>query len=270
MFRRKRSRKSADLTTEVDYAGRQIVGKRANQEDSYGIVPPDALGREDSVLLVVADGMGGHSAGEVASGLAVETFSQTFLLSEKDLPAAKLWDALEGANREVGSAIERDPDKLEGMGTTLVAVLIRGARFQWISVGDSLLFRIRDGGAERLNAAHIWAHVLDEEARNGKITANEAMEDSRRTTLNSALIGEPIFDVDDSDEAALLPGDILVVATDGLEVLGDEELATLCSELSGSPASRMAEGMLDAVKAKEKSNQDNSTVIVFKVPGGAK
>ena len=150
MFRRKRSRESVVLTTEVDYAGRQIVGDRVNQEDCYGVIPPDSLGKKDSVLLIVADGMGGHSAGEVASGIAVETFSQTFLESEMDVPAAKLWEALEEGNRALARAITEDVDNREGMGTTIVAVLVRGDRFQWISVGDSLLLRIRDGEAERL------------------------------------------------------------------------------------------------------------------------
>ena len=255
MFGRKRSRKVAALTTEVDYAGRQVLGRRADQEDSYGIVPPDALDEDDSVLLIVADGMGGHSAGEVASDIAVETFSQAFLEAESDIPAAKLWDALEEANREIGKAIESDRSTLEGMGTTLVAVLIRGSRFQWISVGDSLLFLVRDGEVERLNAAHLWAHKLDEDA------------DPRRPTLNSALVGESIFEVDDSGEMELHHSDILVVATDGVEVLPDKELASACGDFNSDPADRMAEEILNLVKSKEKPNQDNSTVIVFKVPG---
>ena len=267
MFGRKRSRKVAALTTEVDYAGRQVLGRRADQEDSYGIVPPDALDEDDSVLLIVADGMGGHSAGEVASGIAVETFSQAFLEAESDIPAAKLWDALEEANREIGKAIESDRSTLEGMGTTLVAVLIRGSRFQWISVGDSLLFLVRDGEVERLNAAHLWAHKLDEDAKEGRITQAEAEADPRRPTLNSALVGESIFEVDDSGEMELHHSDILVVATDGVEVLPDKELASACGDFNSDPADRMAEEILNLVKSKEKPNQDNSTVIVFKVPG---
>jgi len=266
MFGRKRSHEAAVLTTEVDYAGRQIVGQRSNQEDCYGIVPPDTLGKEDSVLLIVADGMGGHSAGEVASGIVVETFSQSFLEAKSDLQAARLWDALEEANLEVARAIESDPGTLEGMGTTLVAVLIRGSRFQWISVGDSLLFLVRDGAAKRLNAAHLWAHKLDEDAREGRITEAEAKADPRRPTLNSALVGESIFEVDDSDEMELRQSDILVVATDGIEALADEELASACGDFNSGPADRIAEEILNLVKSKEKPNQDNSTVVVFKVP----
>lgn len=267
MFGRKRSRKVAALTTEVDYAGRQIVGQRPNQEDCYGIIPPDVLGEDDSVLLIVADGMGGHSAGEVASSIAVETFSQAFLEAEPNVAAAKLWDAIEEANREVGKAIEGDRSALEGMGTTLVGVLIRESRCQWISVGDSLLFLVRDGEVERLNTLHLWAHKLDEDAREGRITEAEAKADPRRPTLNSALIGESIFEVDDSDEMELRHSDILVVATDGIEVLSDEELASACGDFDSGPADRMAEEILNLVKSKEKPNQDNSTVIVFKVPG---
>jgi serine/threonine protein phosphatase PrpC len=115
------------LLDERDFAGRQIQGARKVQEDSYGVVPRVEFdGGPADLFLVVADGMGGHAAGEVASSLAVQTFAKTFLDSGTACDAGRLWDCLEEANRRIARELATRGKAVEGMGTTLLAVLLRG------------------------------------------------------------------------------------------------------------------------------------------------
>ena len=133
-----------------DFAGRQILGTRAMQEDCYGVVPRAEFdGGTRDLFLVVADGMGGHAAGEVASSLAVDTFAETFLESGTACDAGRLWDCLEEANRRIGREIEARGKSIEGMGTTLLAVLLRDTSVRWMSVGPPSNDRHCLGSARR-------------------------------------------------------------------------------------------------------------------------
>jgi serine/threonine protein phosphatase PrpC len=250
-----------------DFAGRQALGTREIQEDSYGVMPQAEFeGASGDLFLVVADGMGGHAAGEVASGLAVITFADTFLKSSTACDAGRLWDCLEEANRRIASEIKSQGAAVVGMGTTLLAVLLRGRLVRWLSVGDSPLFLVRRHAIVRLNRIHSKATELAEKVRAGLITEDEARNDPTRHTLISALIGESIYEVDDPPPEELFPGDVLVAATDGIETLTHEEIAAVVIATAANGAAAVADALLSAVASKQMPKQDNTTVVVLRIP----
>jgi PPM family protein phosphatase len=257
------------LLDERDFAGRQIQGVREVQEDSYGVVPRAEFGGGPADLfLVVADGMGGHAAGEVASSLAVQTFAETFLESATACDAGRLWDCLEEANSRIARELATHGSAVEGMGTTLLAVLLRGHSARWLSVGDSPLYLMRDKHLQRLNRIHSKATELAEQVQAGQITEEQARTDPGRHTLLSALIGESIYDVDDPPPVELMPGDVLIAATDGIETLTHEEIAAVATSLHAQDAAALADGLLLAVQSKQFPKQDNTTVVVVRLPAG--
>ena len=168
-----------------DFAGRQYLGSREVQEDSYGVIPrAEFEGAPRDLFLVVADGMGGYAAGEVASMLAVDTFAETFLESATACDAGRLWDCLEEANRRIGKEIEAHGKAVEGMGTTLLAVLLRGTSARWMSVGDSPLYLLRGNALRRLNRIHSKAEELADRVRAGLMTEVELRQDPTRHILS--------------------------------------------------------------------------------------
>lgn len=258
---------SDGLLEERDFAGRQSQGAREVQEDCYGVVPrAEFAGAPADLFLVVADGMGGHAAGEVASSLAVNTFAETFLSSATACDSGRLWDCLEEANSRIRRELEARGDAVEGMGTTLLAVLLRGTSVRWMSVGDSPLYLMRGNQLHRLNRLHSQATELAEKVSAGLITEEEARTDPSRHTLLSALIGDSIYDVDDPAPVELVPGDVLIAATDGIETLTGEEITAVFTSLHSVDASTIAEELLQAVERKHFPKQDNTTVVVVRVP----
>jgi serine/threonine protein phosphatase PrpC len=255
------------LQEERDYAGRQSQGMREAQEDSYGVIPRlEFNGATGDLFLVVADGMGGHAAGEVASGLAVNSFAETFLESGTACDAGRLWDCLEEANRRIARELQSRGNAVEGMGTTLLAVLLRGCSVRWMSVGDSPLYLVRGNGLQRLNRIHSKATELAEKVQAGEISEEQARTDPTRHTLLSALIGDSIYDVDDPPPVELMVGDVLIAATDGIETLTGEEITAVVSSLHEKDAAALAEGLLQAVQSKGFPKQDNTTVVVVRMP----
>jgi len=257
---------SGGLLEERDFAGRQSQGAREVQEDSYGVIPRlEFAGAAGDLFVVVADGMGGHAAGEVASLLAVQTFAETFLESSTACDAGRLWDCLEESNRRIARELAVRGSAVEGMGTTLLAVLLRGRSVRWMSVGDSPLYLIRNHELLQLNRIHSKATELADQVRAGLITAEQARTDPSRHTLISALIGEAIYEVDDPPPVALMAGDVLVAATDGIETLTCEEIVGVVSNFRSQDASALADGLLQAVQSKQFPKQDNTTVVVVRI-----
>ena len=127
------------------YAASQIRGAREYQEDSFGVLTGETLDSSEGVklVMVLADGMGGHAGGSNASSLVVGTFERSF--GETKGPSVdRLRECLDWANVAVYDAVDQSPE-LAGMGTTLVAAAISDEGLEWVSVGDSLLWLYRDG-----------------------------------------------------------------------------------------------------------------------------
>ena len=139
-------------------AGGQLLGKREIQEDELGFIDGPTLdpGGQHPVV-IVADGMGGHASGELASRLAVRAFVEAY--GTEGPPADRLRAALDRANQAIDDAI-RDNLSLDGMGTTLVAAAVTADGLEWISVGDSPLYLCRGGRLKRLNEDHSMAPVI--------------------------------------------------------------------------------------------------------------
>ena len=248
------------------FAGDQIAGAREYQEDDFRIAGfPDGDPDGCDLLLVLADGMGGHRGGARASRLAASTFVDTFRPAAGGV-AARLRTSLDAANAEVGRCAAKDR-RYAGMGCTLVACVVTDdAAAYWISVGDSPLWRLRGGGdgggMDRLNADHSMRPVLDELVRLGRMTPEEAGGGAAQQ-LRSALTGEDLTLVDEAAAPVRLSiGDRILLASDGLETLAPEEIYRLCGGRRTPGA--IVSDLLQAVDAANRPSQDNATAVVYR------
>lgn len=221
--------------------GGQHQGARPYQEDSWALRTLS----DGALLAVVADGMGGHAGGAVASKVVVEAF---LAAAER---GGSLADALNEANNAVRmTAASRS--ELTGMGSTLVAARILGDEIAWISVGDSPLYLVFASKVERLNADHSMAPHIDALVRRGALTPEEGRRHPSRHTLREAVMGEPMSMIDEG-KRRLVHGATLLLCSDGVEGLPRERLA--------ASASMSVRGLIDAVLSMKRPHQDNITVI---------
>ena len=192
------------MTQFLRYAAKSDVGmvRRDNEDSGYA-------GR---TLLVVADGMGGHAAGELASSTAVATLAE---LDSEDLPAGDVLTALDDAMltsaERIAQFIEADPSRA-GMGTTLTAVLWRGGRIALIHVGDSRAYLLRDGELSQITHDHTYVQTLID---SGRITADEARTHPKRNLLLRAIDGTGVPEGETSIREAQV-GDRYLLCSDGL------------------------------------------------------
>jgi serine/threonine protein phosphatase PrpC len=220
--------------------GGQHQGARPYQEDSWALQPLI----DGSLLAVLADGMGGHVGGATASKLVVDAFVAAVTAGRS------LADGLKEANAAVGKGVVGKP-ALSGMGSTAVAVLLKGDEVRWISVGDSPLYMVSAGKLSRLNADHSMAPQIDELHARGVISADEAANHPGRHTLREAVMGDPLTLIDEGSRK-LEAGTVLLLCSDGVESLAHPAIAA---------ASGSAKSLIDAVLAARIAHQDNITVI---------
>ena len=248
-------------------AGDRIPGSRSYQEDDFGVTgfggrDPDGC----DLLMVLADGMGGHRGGAEASRLAVSAGVETFRQTPGGA-AARLRAALDAANAAVGRRAAETG--YSNMGCTLAACAVTddGAA-HWISVGDSPLWLLpAAGGIGRLNADHSMRPVLEGLVRTGRMAADEVDEGSFHQ-LRSALTGEELSLVDEgADPVRLEIGDRIVLASDGLETLPDDEIWRLGG--GDRTADALVSDLLAAVDAAGAPRQDNATAVVYRHVGAA-
>ena len=251
-------------------AGGQIQGGRDYQEDDFSIrllTDGDNPAEEDRLLLVLADGMGGHAGGAEASSTVVQAFQDAFH-READGMADRFNAGVSAANDTVKEKQDADPN-LSEMGSTLVAAVVIGPALYWVSVGDSLLWVFRDGRLHRLNADHSMRPVLQDLVELGRMTEEEALADPRANQLRSVIYGDaiPLIDMN-TDGFGLESGDLVVLASDGLETLPDEALAEVIQAGAGD-AEGVVQALLDAIASAGRPGQDNTTVLVYRVGDGA-
>jgi protein phosphatase len=243
-------------------AGLTDVGrKRSGNEDCLECV--DKIG-----LYLVADGMGGHAAGEVASHTAVSVMRD--FLSEL-LPEASTSECPDDARMEeyrallekaVFRANERiftlgsEDAKLDGMGTTLSGALIRDNRLCWAHVGDSRIYRLRDGSLQLLTVDHSW---VNEQLLRNMITEEEARNHRWRNVITRAIGHRSDLEVDTGVDE-VLPGDVYLLCSDGLTGMVDNErMEGVLREMKApADACRLLVDM-----ANEAGGLDNITVIVL-------
>lgn len=213
---------------------------------------------EESGIFVVADGMGGHRHGEVASELAVGSIRHSLARSAGDDPR-DLRRAIEDAHRELMRAVERD-GALTGMGTTVVTLVVRRRGAFLAHVGDSRAYRLRGGRLELLTDDHTW---VNEQVSAGRLSRAQARSHPLRNVVTRALGGGPEVAVD-VRELSVAAGDLYLLCTDGLTSMVDDE--TIASLLAGG-------GEIDALcgalidEANRRGGMDNITVVLLRVAG---
>ena len=223
-----------------------IAGQRPYQEDSV-LAETLADGR---TLVAVADGMGGHAAGEVASALALETLTQA--ISE----GKPLGEAFKLANQRV-HAMASEPGK-QGMGTTLVAVLIDGGEFQIANVGDSRGYLISANGIRRLTEDHSF---VAEAMKRGQ-TEEEAMATPWRDALTRSIGTDDQVEVDVFGPYPVEDGSAFVICSDGLyKTLTDDDLRELFGKSAN--AGGAAQSMVTA--AFDGGSDDNISVAIAEI-----
>jgi protein phosphatase len=222
--------------------GRQ---RRSNEDSSYASAP----------VFVVADGMGGAQAGEVASQIVVEAFSAG--LPEEGTPEERLSVVVQKANQEI-HARSRSESANAGMGTTVTAAYLDDDAVVLAHVGDSRGYLLRDGELSRLTEDH---SLVEELLRGGKLTEEEALEHPQRSVITRALGIEPIVEID-TWTYPLRPGDVVLLCSDGLtSMLSEQQVQQLLVE---SPdLAQAGQRLIDEANAA--GGRDNITVVLFRV-----
>lgn len=228
---------------------------RKNNQDTFLIVTHE---EQDSALLVVCDGMGGAAAGNVASKIAAHTFAERVdeLFENTPSPSIRaLRVAVNRANDAVFQESIRNPE-FEGMGTTMVAAVIHKRHTILINIGDSRAYRIRGDEITQLTLDHSYVQEL---FRKGKLTAEEA-KNHPSSNLITRAVGVDEFVEADIFEGELAPTDILLLCTDGLTgMLEDNEIVSLIN------ASRSLDEAVDHLieAACANGGTDNITAVLF-------
>ncbi|MGH8881680.1 MAG: PP2C family protein-serine/threonine phosphatase, partial [Stackebrandtia sp.] len=246
------------MPLELDIAGAQIIGDREVQEDAFLI---SHLGHA-ATLLIIADGMGGHAAGNIASNMAVQSCNRHLCHHHESgrLPAL-LREAVLEANKAIADMVH-ETDALRGMGCTLVAAVAHDTTLSWASVGDSHLYLVRGGGIQKLNADHSYGGFLDRMAALGQPVEPEP--GCARNMLMCALTGEEIMEIDCPDTGTRISsGDWLIASSDGLNTLNRDDIIAIAG--GASSARECAERLLQAVTEARAKNQDNTTVVAIRV-----
>jgi len=243
-------------------------GRRTRQEDA---IVSDFPAGNGLGFVVLADGMGGHAAGDMASKIVVtEVFSALKMHSgdPTDLEGHIgdiLCAAARGANECVGQYSSQSPEA-DGMGATLLAPVLMEDRLYWISVGDSPLYLFRDGTLRRLNEIHSVMSQIDYLVDSGMMNREEAVNHPDQQCLTSVLIGREIPQIDcRAVPVRLAHGDIVIAASDGLQVLGDDRIEELLRFTRQQSAAQIAEGLLQDIARLDDPEQDNVSFCVVKV-----
>jgi protein phosphatase len=240
--------------------------RRTGNEDSYAT-------RADIGLFAIADGMGGHVAGEVASRIAIESieaFVKETAGADKNrtwpfpfepsisLEANRLKAAFRLANRRIGARIA-DSQELRGMATTASAILLSGRRACVGHVGDSRVYVLRQDALTQITHDHSW---VEEQVRAGTLTASAARQHPWRNVVTRALSGgeDPEVDVTDISPE---PGDRYLLCSDGLfTVVTDDRIQEWLAR-PGDDLPAICKGLVDA--ANEKGGPDNITTLVLQI-----
>ena len=238
--------------------------KRKGNEDSHFVNP-------EQNLFVVADGMGGHAAGEVASRIAVEAINEFVCLTggDKDITwpfgldesisydGNRLKTAVRYANRKVLEAT-REKAEYEGMATTVAAVLLDGGTANLAHVGDSRVYLVRGGSLRQLTRDHSW---INEQIQSGVISVDQARSHPLRNVVTRALGGKADCQVE-MQMHTMQPDDILLLCSDGLTtMIPDDEIGRLVQGANGD-LGQAAQALVDA--ANERGGEDNITVLLIK------
>src|SRR5512139_471325 len=252
---------------------------RKNNEDNFA-VSAFQLSEKDptpAVLAILCDGIGGHKAGEVASEMAVNRISAGVARSDGARPTEILRVAFRETNEKIVAAARDNPDR-KGMGATLACAWVIGRRLYTASAGDSRTYLVRAGSMQQLNIDHTW---LQEAMENGAVDPAKVKDAPNlhviRRHLGSEKENEPDFrlrlrDGETNEQMVanqgtpLLPGDVLVLCSDGLtDYLKSSEILGVMQKTKNLNAS--VKTLVD--QANQRGGQDNITVVMLMMPWDA-
>ena len=228
------------------------IGKKRKLNQDYVFSSDTRIGNLSNVF-IVADGMGGHNAGDYASRFTVETMVEEIEKSFEQSPVKILENAIKTANRKLREKASEDPS-LFGMGTTVVAATVLGRYLQVANVGDSRLYVINDK-ITQITRDH---SLVEEMVRMGEIKREQARTHPDKNIITRALGVEEKLDVDFFN-VRLDPGDIVLLCSDGLtNMIEDEEIRMI---LQGQrDLVEKAESLVDA--ANDNGGKDNIAVVL--------
>ncbi|HLI07951.1 MAG TPA: Stp1/IreP family PP2C-type Ser/Thr phosphatase [Ktedonobacteraceae bacterium] len=243
----------------LDVAQLTDVGrKREHNEDNMAyVIPKDAqVMARKGALFIVADGMGGHAAGEVASEIAVDTVSNAYYQDDNEDVAVSLLQAIKRANALIHQRAAENMQR-SGMGTTCVAAVLRGNMAYIANVGDSRAYFMRHGQVKQVSQDHSW---VAEQVRAGLLTDDQARTHAQRNVITRCLGTQADVDVDVFTEE-LQEGDSLVLCTDGLSgLVSDDEIRRIVEQYVPQ------ESVYHLIEqANNNGGPDNITAIVLRV-----
>ena len=208
-------------------------------------------------LFIVADGMGGHAAGEIASRIAVETVCQSLQATGLDTPQEQLGQAIENANLAVKQAADKN-NEWQGMGTTLTLLLLQQQQGYIAHVGDSRVYRLRGSQLEQLSDDH---SLVGEQVRQGILTPEQAKTSSLGNVLLQAIGITPELDICQK-KVHLAAGDCFLLCSDGLtNMISDQEIEKILKQ-PGALYPRCDDLIEAAIAA---GGKDNITTIVLQI-----
>lgn len=243
----------------LNVAQRTDVGrKRSHNEDSVAhIVPkdPDMMAKKGA-LFIVADGMGGHAAGEVASEIAVNTVCNMYYQDTNEDVSASITHAVKSANAMI---YQRACENMmrQGMGTTCVTAILKGTTAYIANVGDSRAYLVHNSQVKQISQDHSW---VAEQVHTGALTEEQARNHAMRNMITRSLGFFPEVEVDTFTES-VCEGDILVLCSDGLSgMVTDNELHQIVAHFVPQES---VYRLID--RANEQGGIDNITVLVVRV-----
>jgi serine/threonine protein phosphatase PrpC len=254
-----RERSALSKQLRLDVAQLTDVGrKRPHNEDNMAyVIPkdPQVMARKGA-LFIVADGMGGHAAGEVASEIAVDTVSKVYYQDDSDDAAVSLLHAIKRANALIHQRAAENMMR-SGMGTTCVAAVFRGGTAYIANVGDSRSYLVRRGVIKQVSQDHSW---VEEQVRAGLLTREQARSHAQRNVITRCLGTQPDVEIDVFSER-LEEGDSMFLCSDGLSgLVSDEELGQIVDQyLPQESVYHLVE------RANENGGSDNITAVVVRV-----
>lgn len=256
----------ADLS--YDTAMSIDIGRRERQEDALASDFPSG---QPFGFVVLADGMGGHAAGDMASKIVVtEVFSELKLRSsDVDQLEHSIGEVLKGAAHHANSCLGQyahEHIKSEGMGSTLLAPVLVEDRLYWVSVGDSPLYLFRDGSLTRLNENHALCSQIDYLVSSGIMDREEAQSYPDQSCLTSVLIGGEIAQLDcPASPLMLKEGDILIAASDGLQFISEDQIEGVLRFQQKSTAEQIGAALTKEIQKLDDPDQDNLSICVIKL-----
>jgi len=231
--------------------GLSDVGRRRESNEDAFLVDP----RAD--LYVIADGMGGYAAGEVASRIAVDSLKEALAGPHDGQAAVRLQDAVHEANARICDS-QAQADQRQ-MGTTLVAMVVENERAIIGHVGDSRAYLLREGVLRRLTSDHSW---VNEQVKLGLLSDEAAQRHPMRNIVTRAL-GSRSEAMAEVREEGMRPGDVFLLCSDGLNTMvPDPDIETVLQRFGKDPERACRELV---TRANERGGEDNTTVVVVHV-----